>query len=263
MRLLLLAALALTACAQPAQQSQATVAQEPPVQQARVVRAYPHDPRAFTQGLIWMDGKMFESTGMVGASTLREVNLADGRVIRSTPFPPGNFGEGITAWGNEILGITWQDGIGYRWDRNTFRQTGTWRYNHEGWGLTHDGRSIIMSDGTADLRFLDPVTMAEQRRLTVTSGGNPVPRLNELEYVNGEILANVWQSPMIARIDPSDGRVKAWIDLSAQVRGSGDNTDRVLNGIAWDPQGRRLFVTGKYWPKLYEIELPPLAANAN
>lgn len=265
MRLLAAAfAFSLAACAQPAQTSQAAeTAQEPPTQAARVVHAYPHDPHAFTQGLLWLDGHLYESTGLVGRSTIREVNLEDGRVLRATDIPPGNFGEGIVNWGNEILSITWQNGIGYRWDRATFRQTGSWRYDEEGWGLTQDGRNVIMSDGSADLRFLDPATMAERRRITVTAAGRPIDQLNELEYVDGEILANVWQTPLIARIDPADGHVKAWIDLTPLVRESGGGSDNVLNGIAWDAQRRRLFVTGKNWPRLYEIALIPPAANAN
>ncbi|MDP8994236.1 MAG: glutaminyl-peptide cyclotransferase [Pseudomonadota bacterium] len=257
MRLAALLMLSLAACAEPPAPSQpATAAEEPPVQGFRVVRAYPHDPGAFTQGLFWQDGRLYESTGLIGRSTIREVRLEDGRVLRSVDIPPGLFGEGIAPWGDEIISVTWQDGVGFRWDRGTFRQTGTFTYAGEGWGLTQDGRSIIMSDGTAQLRFLDPATMRERRRITVTAAGRPVRDLNELEYVNGEILANVWQTSRIARIDPQTGAVKDWIELGPLVRETaGGSHESVLNGIAWDAEGRRLFVTGKNWPRLYEIEI--------
>ena len=263
MRIAALLMLSLTGCAQPAPQQQAqppATAEEPPVQGVRVVRAYPHDPGAFTQGLFWLDGRLWESTGLVGASTLREVDLETGRVIRSADIPAGLFGEGIVAWGDEILSITWQDGVGFRWDRRTFRQTGRFTYDHEGWGLTQDGRHIVMSDGTPTLRFLDPATMREVRRVTVTTAGRPVAHLNELEYVRGEILANVWMTSRIARIDPRTGRVTGWIDLAPLAAESGaGNPDAVLNGIAYDAAGDRLFVTGKLWPRLYEIDLLPPA----
>jgi glutamine cyclotransferase len=254
--------LGLAACTEAPAPSQAPAAAQngAPVQQVRVVRAYPHDPGAFTQGLIWLDGKLYESTGLVGQSTIREVDLETGRVLRRTDIPPGLFGEGITNWGDELLSITWQDNVGFRWDRRTFRQTGSWNYAHAGWGLTQDGRHIILSDGTPVLRFLDPATMREVRRVTVSDAGRPVFRLNELEFVNGEIFANVWMTSRIARIDPATGRVNAWLDLSPIVeqtpRGDGDN---VLNGIAYDRARDRLFVTGKNWAQLYEIDIvaPP------
>jgi glutamine cyclotransferase len=251
--------LGLAACAQPAPEQQAPprTEAEPPVQSFRVVHAYPHDPGAFTQGLVWLDGRLWESTGLVGASTIREVDLESGRVLRSVDIPPGLFGEGIVNWGDEILSITWQDGVGFRWDRRSFRQTGRWNYSHEGWGLTQDGRHIILSDGTPTLRFLDPATMREVRRIDVTSAGQPVARLNELEYANGEILANVWMTSRIARIDPASGRVVGWIDLAPLAAEAGANEDNVLNGIAYDAERDRLFVTGKNWPRLYEIDLVP------
>ena len=239
---------AATAAAQPA-------AARPPLQAIRVVRSYPHDPGAFTQGLLWLDGELYESTGQIGQSTIREVNLEDGRVLRSVSIPPGMFGEGIVNWGDEIISITWQDGVGMRWDRATFRQKGIWRYEGEGWGLTQNGRSIIMSDGTPQLRFLDPATLTEQRRISVTAAGQPVGNLNELEYVRGEIFANVWRTGLILRIDPQSGEVKGVVDLRALVRENGGGSDNVLNGIAYDAEGDRLFVTGKNWPRLYEIDI--------
>jgi len=182
-------------------------------------------------------------------------------VLQRVSIPPGLFGEGIVNWGDEIISVTWQDGIGFRWDRKTLRQKGSFRYPGEGWGLTQNGSEIIMSDGTADLRFLDPVTLQERRRVRVTAGGQPVNQLNELEFVNGEIFANVWQTPRIARIDPATGNVTGWIDLSGLVAENGDNVDKVLNGIAYDPQRDRLFITGKNWRRLYEIDLVPAAAR--
>lgn len=259
MRIAAFLMLSLAGCAEPAPQQQPAqpAAEEPPVSGYRVVRSYPHDPGAFTQGLIWLDGRLYESTGLVGASTIREVELETGRVLRSIDIPAGLFGEGLVEWGDSLLSITWQDGIGFRWDRASFRQTGRWSYSHEGWGLTQDGRHIIMSDGTPILRFLDPTTMREVRRISVTSAGRPVAHLNELEYVGGEILANVWTTTRIARIDPATGRVTGWIELAplvAETVGPG-GADNVLNGIAHDSAGDRLFVTGKNWPRLYEIDV--------
>jgi len=251
-------ALLLTACqAAPAPQSTtaSTLGAEPVAYGYTVAATYPHDRRAFTQGLFFLDGHLFESTGQIGQSTIRRVNVEDGRVAQSVPIPPGMFGEGIVNWGNQIISITWQDGIGFRWDRESLRQTGTWRYPGEGWGLAQSGTDIIMSDGTAELRFLDPETLRERRRVTVMANGQPLTQLNELEWVNGEIFANVWMTPRIARIDPQSGNVTGWIDLSALVRENGDNQNAVLNGIAYDQQSDRLFVTGKYWPRLYEIDL--------
>ena len=227
----------------------------------RVVAAYPHDPASFTQGLFWLDGHLYESTGHVGRSTIRRVNLEDGRVLQSVSIP-NVFGEGIVNWGDQIVSITWQDGVGYRWDRRTLRQLGSFTYRGEGWGLTQNGRDIIMSDGTAELRFLDPETMAERRRIVVTADGQRVADLNELEWVNGEILANVWQTPRIARIDPSTGRVTGWIDLAPLVAQFQSDTDAVLNGIAYDPARDRLFVTGKNWPRLFEIDLTGPGASS-
>lgn len=262
--------LALAACGQaaappapPAQPAQPAAEARTPIQSYRVVATYPHNRGAFTQGLFYMDDTLYESTGQIGQSTIRRVNIEDGQVLQSTPIPPGQFGEGIVNWGDQIISLTWQGGIGYRWDRATLRRLGEWRYPGEGWGLTQNGREIIMSDGTAELRFLDPDSLAERRRLLVTDQGVPVPMLNELEWVNGEIFANVWMTPMIARIDPVSGRITAWIDLSPLVaESSGGNRDSVLNGIAYDAEGDRLFVTGKYWPRLYEIDLVETTAGA-
>ena len=245
----------LSACPQAA--PPAPVAVETPVYGYRIAATYPHDPEAFTQGLIWRDGHLYESTGQVGRSTIRKVGLEDGRVVQSVSVPRPFFGEGIVDWGPEIVSITWRHGQGFRWDRETLRQTGSFTYPGEGWGLTRSDRHIVMSDGTADLRLLDPATLAEVGRIAVTDQGRPVPMLNELEWVNGEIFANVWGSPRIARIDPASGRVTGWIDLSTLAAQHPGSADVVLNGIAYDAERDRLFVTGKMWPRLYEIDLTP------
>jgi len=238
-----------------AAQAPAPAAVPPPVYDVRIVRTFPHDRGAFTQGLFYLDGVLYESTGQVGRSTIRRVRYQDGRVLQSVPIPPGQFGEGIVNWRDQIVSITWIGGVGYRWDRRTLRQLGEWRYQGEGWGLTQNGTDIIMSDGSAQLRFLDPATLAERRRITVTVNGSPVDRLNELEWVNGEIFANVWHTPMIVRIDPASGRVTGIIDLRLLVAENAGDEDAVLNGIAYDAARDRLFVTGKNWANLYEIDL--------
>ena len=228
-----------------------------PVGGYRVVRAYPHDPDAFTQGLVIADGRLFEGTGLNGRSSVREVELETGRVLRRRPLAPEHFGEGLTELGGRLFQLTWTGGVGFVYDRATFEPVRRFSYAGEGWGLTHDGRRLIMSDGTAQLRFLDPGTLAETGRITVTDEGRPVPRLNELEWVEGEVFANVWTTDRIARIDPATGRVTGWIDLSGLLSPA-DRAGRpvdVLNGIAYDRARKRLFVTGKLWPKLYEITL--------
>jgi glutaminyl-peptide cyclotransferase len=263
MRLAYLAALALLAACQSAPQppggsTAATLGQQVQRWGFRIVATHPHDRDAFTQGLLFHEGFLYESTGLEGRSTIRRVNIADGRVLQSAPVPQNQFGEGITLWGNEIRSLTWRDQIGYRWDRESLRLIGSFRYPGEGWGLTTDGAEIIMSDGTDALRFLDPATMEERRRIRVTDAGQPLDRLNELEWVNGEVFANVWMTGRIARINPQTGAVTGWIDLEPLVRQTvpGDY-NAVLNGIAHDPATGRLWVTGKNWPRLYQIELVP------
>lgn len=248
-------ALALSACS-PA------VSAEPPVCGYAVRRVYPHDPSAYTQGLIFRDGQLIESTGQVGSSVIRRVTL-DGRVLRQVSIPPGLFGEGIVDWGREIVSVTWKGGAGFRWSIDELKPTGRFSYRGEGWGLTRDGRDIILSDGTSTLRRMDPRTMRERGAIAVRDGDRPVTQLNELEWVRGEILANVWQTDRIARIDPVTGRVKAWIDLSGlSATAGGSWPDAVLNGIAYDAKGDRLFVTGKNWSKLFQIALRPGADGA-
>ena len=245
------------AAAAPGNNSAQAAEPAPAIYNYRIVHTYPHDRNAFTQGLFYLDGRFYESTGQVGQSTIRHVNIEDGRVLQSVPIPPGLFGEGIVNFGNEIVSITWQGGNGYRWDLATLRRTGEWHYSGEGWGLTQNGTDIIMSDGTSAIRFLDPVTLNERRRITVTIQGTELTQLNELEWVNGEIYANIWQTPRIARIDPNSGRVTGIIDLTGIANENTTSADAVLNGIAYDAQGDRLFVTGKLWPHLYEIDLVP------
>ena len=222
----------------------------------KVVASIPHYHRAFTQGLVFRDGRLFESVGGYGESALRELDPVTGRVLRERLLPPRLFAEGLTQFGDRLIQLTWRAGIGLVYDANSFELVDQFRYPGEGWGLTDDGERLIMSDGTADLRFLDPVSFRETARISVRDGDAPVPLLNELEYIDGFIYANVWHSDSIAKIDPSNGRVQAWIDL-------GDllplvykrNDEDVLNGIAYDQAAKRLLVTGKRWPRLFEIEI--------
>jgi len=229
-----------------------------PVEQARIVRTFPHDTSAFTEGLLIRDGFLYESTGFETHSFIRKKVLATGTTLRSVAIPSQYFGEGIVDWGNSLRSFVWHGGRGFIWDLRTLKQTGSWSYSGEGWAMTQDGRNIIMSDGTPVLRFLDPRTMQVVRRLTVTAEGKPVPMLNELEYVQGELLANIWQTSLIARIDPKTGHVKGWIDVNALwvKTGTLGSADAVPNGIAYDKKARRLYVTGKDWPYLFEIKLP-------
>jgi glutaminyl-peptide cyclotransferase len=225
-----------------------------PIYGYTVVRSYPHDPGAFTQGLQFIDGVLYEGTGLNGRSSIRRVNLETGNVLKQHNIDAQYFGEGITIFGNDLIELTWQSGIAFVYDRNTFALEKSFKYLGEGWGLTHDGTNLIMSDGTEYLRFLDPATFAERRRVRVTGVGQPVKNLNELEWVKGEIFANVWMTDYIARIDPGTGRINAYIDLRGLMPANDSSRD-VLNGIAYDASGDRLFVTGKLWPRLFEIKL--------
>lgn len=222
----------------------------------RVLHVYPHDPKAFTQGLIFLDGHLYESTGLKGQSSLREVDLKTGAVLRRRDLPSRLFGEGLTNWGSTLVQLTWLAHTGFVYDGRSFRLLRTFHYEGEGWGLTHDGADLILSDGTPSLRFLDPNTFEEVKRITVSDRGGEVQELNELEYVDGRIYANVWQTDRIAIISAADGRVIAWADLGGlRPASTRSNPDAVLNGIAFDAARRRLFVTGKLWPKLFEIQL--------
>jgi glutamine cyclotransferase len=226
-----------------------------PIYGYTVVRSYPHDPSAFTQGLEFVDGVLYEGTGLNGRSSIRRVNLDTGNVLKQHNIGSQYFGEGITVFKSDLFELTWQSGIAFVYDRTTFAPKKSFKYTGEGWGLTHDGTNLIMSDGSEFLRFLDPDTFAERRRLRVTGPGQPVKNLNELEYVKGEIFANVWMTDYIARIDPSTGRVNAYIDLRGLLPATGLSGDAVLNGVAYDAATDRLFVTGKLWPRLFEIRL--------
>jgi glutamine cyclotransferase len=222
-----------------------------------VVASYPHDPSAFTEGLFILDGRLFESTGLEGKSEIREVELTTGAVKRRRPLDAKYFGEGIVAFGGTLYQLTWKGGKAFTYDLATFApRPQTFSYAGEGWGLTTDGTSLIQSDGTARITFRDPKTFAVTRTIDVHDGPSPVSQLNELEWVKGEILANVWQSTQIVRIDPKDGAVTGWVDLGG-VLGPADRTGRedVMNGIAYDARTDKLYVTGKYYSRLYEVRL--------
>jgi glutamine cyclotransferase len=219
-----------------------------------VVQSYPHDPLAYTQGLVFDRGVLFEGTGKYRESTLRRVELQTGRVLQSVRLPNDVFGEGITVRGGEVFQLTWRNQYGIVYDKSTLRELRRFRYNGEGWGLTHDGTHLIMSDGSSTLRFLDPRSFRVVRQLLVRSGGRRVANLNELEYVRGEILANIWYKDYVARISPNSGEVLGWIDLHTLVP-DGLDREAVANGIAYDVENDRLFVTGKNWPQLFEVRL--------
>lgn len=229
----------------------------------RVVSTMAHDPTAFTQGLVFQDGILYEGTGLRGRSKLSKIDAASGQVLRSIDLDAPYFGEGIALLNGRIYQLTWQEGTGFIYDADTFELLDSWSYLTEGWGLTHDGQYLIMSDGTEVLRFIDPETMQEVRQVVVRdAAGNTVQNLNELEYVKGEIFANVWQTDLIARIDPQTGDLLGWIDLSGLLdRQAISQPVDVLNGIAYDAATDRLFVTGKLWPTLFEIDLIPAAAS--
>jgi len=224
----------------------------------RVVKVYPHDANAFTQGLIYRDGFLFESTGRNGQSTLRKVKLETGEVVQQHRLDRAYFAEGLAEWNGRLVQLTWQSNIAFVYDLATFAPRRTFGYTGEGWGLTRDGEGFILSDGSDQLRFLNPDTFREVRRITVTDRGAPVRDLNELEFIRGEVYANVWHTDRIARISPATGRVARWIDLRGLMSaGYRLDPEAVLNGIAYDPASNRLFVTGKLWPRIFEIEVVP------
>jgi glutamine cyclotransferase len=229
---------------------------EVPVYGYKIVNSYPHDPEAFTQGLVYEDGFIYEGTGLHGRSSLRKVELETGRILQNHNLPDQYFGEGLTIHGDKITQLTWRSNVGFVYDKGNFTLIEKFNYPTEGWGITHDDKNVIMSDGSDTLYFLDPITHKETNRVKVRYEGRPVTRLNELEYIHGEIFANIWFTDIIARISPKTGKVMGWIDL----RGLSDDfgprrSNQVLNGIAYDDKGDRLFVTGKLWPKIYEIKL--------
>jgi glutamine cyclotransferase len=227
-----------------------------PVYGYSVVQTYPHDSSAFTEGLLYHEGSLYESTGLKGMSSIRKVNLETGRVEQRRDLPANYFGEGIAIRRGQLLQLTYTTQIGFVYDLVTFEPRSEFTYTGEGWALAGDGQRLVMSDGTSELRFLDFETLQETRRLPVTEDGMPVKNLNELEWVKGEIFANIWHSDRIARIDPASGKVTGWIDLTGLLTPSERaDPESVLNGIAWDAAGERLFVTGKRWPKLFQIRV--------
>lgn len=230
----------------------------PTVYSYRILNTYPHDPAAFTQGLVFDGGALYEGTGRWGESTVRQVALETGAVLRMRPLEAQYFGEGITILGDRLYQLTWQEQTGFIYDKNTFEPLQTFTYPHEGWGITQDGTRLIVSDGTPTIRFWDPDTLQEIGQITVRDHEGPVNRLNELEYINGEIWANIWLTDLIARISPETGDVVGYVDLSGLLDTSAlAQPADVLNGIAFDGATGRLFVTGKLWPSLFEIEVVP------
>jgi glutaminyl-peptide cyclotransferase len=226
-----------------------------PVYRYQVVKSYPHDRQAFTQGLVYLDGLLYEGTGLNGQSAIRKVRIETGEVLQQRRIDEKYFGEGIAVWGKTLVQLTWQSEIGFVYDLASFEPLRTFGFTGEGWGLTQDGRRLIMSDGTPTLRFLDPVTFKETGSLTVKDQGVPVDDLNELEIVKGEIFANVWQSQRIARISPKTGQVTGWIDFSGLLAPREASGVDVMNGIAYDAKADRLFVTGKLWPRVFEVKV--------
>ena len=228
------------------------------VEVAQIVKRYPHDPRAFTEGLFIDRGELFESTGELGRSSVRQVDLASGKVLRAAPIPPPQFGEGIAPWQGQILSLTWRGKVGYRWNRKTLKKLGSFTYEGEGWSLTSNGRELVMSDGTDTLRFIDPAKFTVKRTVKVTVQGKPLRMINELEWVDGQVYANIWMTDFAVKIDPVSGKVVGLIDLSALHQAAGAyGQDQVANGIAWDAKARKLYFTGKEWPALFEVKLVP------
>ena len=249
------ALLLLQACSASEESQPAPATAAAPVYGYEVVREYPHDPEAFTQGLIFRDGFLYESTGQTGRSSVRQVELETGTVVQHHMLAHDYFGEGLTDWGAQLVQLTWVSNVGLVYDLATLKEVRRFTFVGEGWGLTQDGTRLIMSDGTPNLRFLDPETFNEQSRLNVRDHNGSVDDLNELEFVKGSIYANVWLTERIAIIDPATGAVNGWIDLTGLRPRRGPRGDDVLNGIAYDAAGDRLFVTGKLWPALFEIRL--------
>jgi glutaminyl-peptide cyclotransferase len=232
-----------------------TPAKSIPVLTATVIKAFPHDPKAFTQGLEFFDGRLYESTGRTGQSTLRECVLESGKVLRKVNLPENEFGEGLTIFHGKIYQLTWLSKKGFIYDQRIFKKIGEFPFSSEGWGLTHDDTSLILSDGSNQLKFIDPANFMLTRTLEVYAGSEAVTNLNELEYLHGQIWANVWHSSRIARIDPQSGQVLSWIELAPLVNKEQREGEDVLNGIAYDASADRLVVTGKNWPELFEIKV--------
>jgi glutaminyl-peptide cyclotransferase len=238
---------------QPSTQSEAQSAQKVSYE---VVASYPHDPDAFLQGLVWHDNGFYESTGLLGESTLRRVEFPSGKVLKKISLSPDLFGEGLALVDNHLVQITWQTHKGFVYDRDTFRLIREFTYDTEGWGITYDGKYLIMSDGSSALTYLDPQTYQPVKKLNVTMNGRPVLELNELEFIEGEIWSNVWQTDTILRIDPATGKVTSYLDMRGVLpRESRTGHEDVLNGIAYDAEHKRIFISGKKWPRIIEIKL--------
>lgn len=256
-------------CALPQLWSQQTPLSRTEPLQFETIARHPHDPKAYTQGLFYEDGFLYEGTGHYGRSSLRKVEPTTGKAVMQVSLPQKYFAEGIERVGDKIFQLTWKEGVCLIYDKTTFKFLGQFAYSGEGWGLTFDGEHLIFSDGSNELRFLDPSTFKQKRSVKVTERQTktkktvPIRNLNELEYIRGEVWANVWQTPHIVRIDPKNGNVIGWIDFSAfvpaelkeELLGRFGNRDRVLNGIAFDPATNRVFITGKEWPILYELRI--------
>lgn len=249
----------LMACAPAPASLIATQRKPAPVQTYKVIATFPHDTSSFTQGLVFADGQMYESTGLQGESTLRRVDVATGQTLQRVEVPSQYFAEGLALVGDELLQLTWQHKLGFVYDRATFKQKRTFAYTTEGWGIAYDGASqLVMSDGSDTLTFLDSKTFAPGRKLRVLDAGRPIANLNELEWIEGELWANVWMTDRIARISPKTGEVNGWIDLSTLFpQNQRVPPADVLNGIAYDKATRRIFITGKKWPRLYQITVEP------
>lgn len=231
-------------------------ARPPAVLDFDIINTWPHDRGAFTQGLVYRDGFLYESTGLNGRSSLRKVDIKSGEVLQHATVAKEYFAEGLTDWKSQLIQITWQSKIGFSYDLKTFKRSGQFNYSGEGWGITHDDKRLILSDGSSTLRFLDPETYVQTGTLEVTYQGKPLANLNELEFVRGRIFANVWQSNSIVVIDPANGRVTAQINLAGLLNAEDRSTAvDVLNGIAYDAKKDRMFITGKLWPKIFEIKL--------
>jgi glutamine cyclotransferase len=227
-----------------------------PLYSYQVVNSWPHDAEAYTQGLVFHDGTLFESTGLRGSSSLRRVELKSGKVKKKLEVARPFFAEGMTIFHDKIYQLTWQEQKGFVYDLKKFKPDGEFAYEGEGWGLTHDNQSLILSDGTNRIRFLDPTSFQVQRTISVYDNGQPLAELNELEYIKGEIYANIWKTDRIVRIDPATGKINAWIDMAGLRRWAENNpSENCLNGIAYDAENDRIFVTGKRWPQLFEIRL--------
>lgn len=241
----------------PGEGDETVVEPTAPTVAVQQIRSYPHDSTAFTQGLVWRGGRLYESTGRYGESSMRLVELETGRVIQKVDLADTYFAEGLAAVGDTLYQLTWKEGVAFKYDASTMQPAGQVSYTGEAWGLATDGRRLIVSDGSSYLTFIDPRTFQIDTTVRVTNGGQAVDQLNELEWVRGEVWANVWHTQQIVRIDPATGRVKGTLDLSALIPPVSD-PEGVLNGTAYDESTNRLLITGKLWPRVYEISIPSL-----